>query len=50
MRRKTKMEMKFELVPVPVVDIDGAKDFYVGRLGFNVDVDVRAAEESESSS
>jgi predicted enzyme related to lactoylglutathione lyase len=38
------MEMKLELVPVPVVDIDRAKDFYVERLCFNVDVDVRPAE------
>ncbi len=33
-----------ELVPVPVADIDRAKDFYAGRLGFTVDVDVRPAE------
>jgi catechol 2,3-dioxygenase-like lactoylglutathione lyase family enzyme len=38
------MEMKLELVPVPVGDIDGAKNFYVERLGFNVDVDVRPAD------
>jgi catechol 2,3-dioxygenase-like lactoylglutathione lyase family enzyme len=38
------MEMKLELVPVPVVDIDGAKNFYTETLGFNVDVDVRPAE------
>jgi predicted enzyme related to lactoylglutathione lyase len=38
------MEMKFELVPIPVVDIDRAKDFYVERLGFNTDVDVRPAD------
>jgi predicted enzyme related to lactoylglutathione lyase len=38
------MEMKLELVPVPVVDIDGAKNFYAERLGFNVDVDVRPAD------
>jgi predicted enzyme related to lactoylglutathione lyase len=38
------MEMKLELVPVPVVDIDGAKDFYVERLGFNVDADARPAD------
>jgi predicted enzyme related to lactoylglutathione lyase len=37
------MEMRLELVPVPVVDIDRAKDFYVERLGFNVDVDVQPA-------
>jgi catechol 2,3-dioxygenase-like lactoylglutathione lyase family enzyme len=38
------MEMKFELVPVPVGDIDRAKEFYVDRLGFEVDVDVQPAE------
>ncbi|MEU9868297.1 VOC family protein [Actinomadura sp. NPDC048021] len=32
-----------ELVPVPVEDIDRAKDFYTG-LGFNADVDVRPAD------
>jgi predicted enzyme related to lactoylglutathione lyase len=38
------MEMKLELVPVPVADIDRAKNFYAERLGFNVDVDVRPAD------
>jgi catechol 2,3-dioxygenase-like lactoylglutathione lyase family enzyme len=33
-----------ELVPVPVTDIDRAKSFYVDRLGFHVDVDVRPAD------
>ena len=35
------IEMRLELVPVPVSDIDRAKAFYVDKLGFNVDVDVR---------
>ncbi len=34
------MEMKLELVPVPVADVDRAKAFYVERLGFAQDVDV----------
>jgi predicted enzyme related to lactoylglutathione lyase len=38
------MNMKLELVPIPVSDIDRAKAFYVERLGFNEDVDVRPAE------
>jgi predicted enzyme related to lactoylglutathione lyase len=38
------MDMKLELVPVSVVDIDGAKTFYAERLGFTVDVDVRPAD------
>ncbi len=35
------MEMKLELVPIPVSDVDRAKAFYVDRLGFVADVDVR---------
>jgi catechol 2,3-dioxygenase-like lactoylglutathione lyase family enzyme len=34
------MEMKLELVPLPVSDVDRAKAFYVEKLGFVVDVDV----------
>jgi predicted enzyme related to lactoylglutathione lyase len=39
------VEMKLELVPIPVTDVDRAKDFYVDKLGFNIDVDVRPSEE-----
>ncbi len=35
-----RMQMKVELVPLPVTDVDRAKAFYVERLGFGVDVDV----------
>lgn len=35
------MEMKLELVPVPVADIDRAKSFYVDQTGFHADHDVR---------
>ena len=35
------MEMKLELVPIPVADVDRAKAYYVGGLGFVEDVDVR---------
>ena len=35
------MDMKLELVPIPVADVDRAKAFYVDRLGFVEDVDVR---------
>lgn len=35
------MEMKLELVPVPVSDVDRAKTFYVEKLGFNADHDVQ---------
>jgi catechol 2,3-dioxygenase-like lactoylglutathione lyase family enzyme len=34
------MELKLELVPVPVDDVERAKNFYVDVLGFAVDVDV----------
>jgi catechol 2,3-dioxygenase-like lactoylglutathione lyase family enzyme len=37
------MNLKFELVPVPVADIDRAKAFYADRLGFNVDHDLQPA-------
>ncbi|WP_116450705.1 VOC family protein [Blastococcus litoris] len=35
------MDMKLELVPIPVADVDRAKAFYAEKLGFTVDVDVR---------
>jgi catechol 2,3-dioxygenase-like lactoylglutathione lyase family enzyme len=35
------MDMKLELVPMPVTDVDRAKAFYVDKLGFTEDVDVR---------
>ncbi|WP_138733252.1 VOC family protein [Modestobacter excelsi] len=38
------MEMKLELVPVPVTDVDRALAFYAEQLGFVVDVDVRPAD------
>lgn len=33
------MEMKLELVPVPVSDAERAKSFYVDKVGFNADHD-----------
>jgi predicted enzyme related to lactoylglutathione lyase len=38
------VQMKLELVIVPVADVDRAKSFYVDRLGFAADVDVRPAD------
>jgi predicted enzyme related to lactoylglutathione lyase len=38
------VDMKLELVPVPVTDVDRAKAFYAEQLGFVVDVDVRPAD------
>jgi predicted enzyme related to lactoylglutathione lyase len=34
-------EMKLELVPVPVSDVDRAKAFYVEKAGFTLEVDTR---------
>ena len=33
------MDMKLELVPVPVTDVDRAKAFYGDQVGFNADHD-----------
>lgn len=38
------MEMKLELVLLPVSDVDRAKAYYVEELGFVEDVDVRPVE------
>ena len=38
------MDMNLDLVPIPVADVDRAKAFYVERLGFVEDVDVRPAD------
>jgi catechol 2,3-dioxygenase-like lactoylglutathione lyase family enzyme len=35
------MEMKLELVPIPVSDVDRAKAFYVEKIGFHADHDVQ---------
>lgn len=34
------MEMKLELIAVPVSDVDRAKAFYTEQLGFNADHDI----------
>jgi catechol 2,3-dioxygenase-like lactoylglutathione lyase family enzyme len=39
------MEMKLELVFVPVSDVDRAKAFYVEKLGFNLDHDHQVSPE-----
>jgi catechol 2,3-dioxygenase-like lactoylglutathione lyase family enzyme len=33
------MEMKLELVAIPVTDVDRARDFYKDKVGFNLDQD-----------
>jgi catechol 2,3-dioxygenase-like lactoylglutathione lyase family enzyme len=38
------MDWKLEVVVVPVADVDRAKEFYVDRLGFALDVDHEAGE------
>ena len=38
------VDMKLELVPVPVTDVDRAKAFYVEQVGFHDDVDVRVSD------
>ena len=38
------MDMKLELVFVPVTDIDRAKAFYVDKAGFNCDYDQRVSD------
>lgn len=35
------MDWKLEVVVVPVTDVDRAKDFYVSKLGFHLDVDTQ---------
>jgi catechol 2,3-dioxygenase-like lactoylglutathione lyase family enzyme len=39
------MNWKLEVVVVPVTDIDRAKDFYLGKLGFHLDADAQPAPE-----
>ncbi|HUY44326.1 MAG TPA: VOC family protein [Streptosporangiaceae bacterium] len=38
------MDWKLEVVVVPVTDIDRAKDFYLSKLGFQLDADTRPTE------
>jgi len=39
------MDMKLELVAVPVTDVDRAKAFYVDQVGFNADHDYQVTDE-----
>lgn len=39
------MDMKIEMIPVPVTDVDRAKVFYAEQLGWPVDVDHAAGED-----
>src|ERR687896_573374 len=39
------MDMKLELVAVPVTDVDRAKAFYVDKVGFNEDHDHKVSDD-----
>ena len=39
------MDMKLELVAIPVTDVDRAKAFYTDTIGFNADHDQRVSDE-----
>ena len=39
------MDLKLELVLIPVSDVDRAKDFYIEKAGFKLDVDHRAGDD-----
>jgi catechol 2,3-dioxygenase-like lactoylglutathione lyase family enzyme len=39
------MDMKLELVAVPVTDVDRAKSFYVDKFGFVAEHDIRVSDE-----
>ena len=39
-RGEPSMNMKLELIPVPVTDADRAKEFYVDKIGFVADHDI----------
>jgi catechol 2,3-dioxygenase-like lactoylglutathione lyase family enzyme len=34
------MDLKLEVVPMPVADVDAAKAFYTEKVGFNLDHDI----------
>ena len=38
------MDLKLEVVPLPVSDVDAAKSFYVEQVGFDLDHDIRPNE------
>jgi catechol 2,3-dioxygenase-like lactoylglutathione lyase family enzyme len=38
------MDWKLEVVVIPVTDVDRAKSFYVGKLGFRLDADTQPTE------
>jgi len=40
----TTPEMRLEVVPVPVANVDRARDFYAEKIGFNLDFDTNPGE------
>ncbi len=38
------MDLKLEVVPIPVSDVDAARAFYTEKVGFNLDHDMRPNE------
>jgi catechol 2,3-dioxygenase-like lactoylglutathione lyase family enzyme len=38
------MDLKIEVVPIPVSDVDAAKAFYIEKVGFNLDHDMRPSD------
>jgi predicted enzyme related to lactoylglutathione lyase len=43
--RNPSMDLKLELVAVPVSDVDGSKNFYTEKVGFACDVDARVSDD-----
>ena len=41
----SKVQMKLELIAVPVSDVDRAKDFYVDKVGFQADHDHQVSDD-----
>ena len=39
------MDWKLEVVTIPVTDMERARDFYVDKIGFNVDIDEQISDE-----
>ena len=39
------MDWKIEVVTIPVSDIDGARDFYTEKIGFEVDIDFKVSDD-----
>ena len=42
--KATRIQMKLEVVPIPVSNVDAAKTFYTEKVGFNLDHDIRPNE------